>query len=711
MAAVPGPTLVVHGHFYQPPRENPWTEEVAVEASAAPWSNWNERIVDQSYRANGWARVVDDDGRVVAIVDNYERLSFDAGPTLLSWLERHAPDVYERMRLADRLGGGAVAQAYNHIILPLASERDVRTQVRWGLADFRHRFGRPAEGMWLPETAVDDVVLGVLAEEGVRFTILAPHQAARVRPLGDDAPWTEVSEGVDSRRTYRWLHPEDPGRGVDLVFYDGSISHDVAFGGAASTLVPRALGAAPEGGLVCVATDGETFGHHQPMAERALAHALPVEAPQAGVAVANAAGYLAAHPPEWQAAVRTSAWSCAHGVGRWAGDCGCSTGGPPGADQGWRAPLRAALDLVRDAGAEVFERRGAAVLSDPWAARDAYIEVILASRSVEAFATAHVTGGGADEGVLVEALTLLEQQRHALLMYTSCGWFFWDIGGLETVQILRYAARSLDLLGELGEAPPLEPFLALLGEARANQASTGTGRDVWDELVVPARVDAARAVASVVLSELARQRDVDRAVGGFDVVHAEHTQATRGISTLCSGWMTLAHRRTRRRSTHAYAALDLGGLGVRGAVRPSDIARDPDLHRSLHDALASGAPATSLLRRVVEGFGPETFGPEAALPPTVAAPAVEGGALAHLRDGLQPAFDEAVRRAVGGGGDAAAEAAIDVLGLARSLGAEVDLGRAQERVYEVLLAGRRPDLEALGRDVGLAAGNLGLPQP
>jgi alpha-amylase/alpha-mannosidase (GH57 family) len=283
--------LAVHGHFYQPPRENPWTEEVGVEPSAAPAESWNARITDESYRPNGWAEVLHH-GTVVDVVNNYANLSFDVGPTLTSWLADHAGDVLARMVEGDRAGGGAIAQAYNHAILPLADEADVRTQVRWGLADFRHRFGREAAGMWLPEAAVSDAVLAVLAEEGVRFTILAPGQARRVRPLGADGradpvePWVDVDGGtVDGRRTYRWLHPSQPGLGVDLVFYDGSLSHDLAFSIGSlpvDAFVARALAAAGDGGLVCAATDGETFGHHHRHTERALAWALPSAAPAAG---------------------------------------------------------------------------------------------------------------------------------------------------------------------------------------------------------------------------------------------------------------------------------------------------------------------------------------------------------------------------------------------------------------------------------------------
>jgi hypothetical protein len=616
---VPQVSLVVHGHFYQPPRENPWTETVSVEPSAAPFHDWNERVTAECYRPNGWARVVDEHERVVALENNYANLSFNVGPTLAAWLDDHDRGVLDRMVAGDGVGGGGIAQAYSHLILPLADERDVRTQVRWGLADFQHRFGRVAEGMWLPETAVNIDVLRVLAEEGVRFTILAPNQAARFRPmhdgrlLGADEPWIDAAGGIDTRHAYRWCDPEDGERGVDIVFYDGALSHDVAFGmrtTSAQVLVGRVLGAAHDGGLVCIAADGETFGHHHHFAERALAYALPVEAPRRGVTVTTIGAFLDAEPPAWQVEVHESAWSCVHGVDRWRTDCGCSTGGAPGAQQRWREPLREALDLLRDAGREVFERRAPAVLRDPWAARDEYIEVVLGTTTVEAFADRHVTGD------LVEALTLLEQQRHAMLMYTSCGWFFWDLAGIETVQILRYAGRAIDLLVELDEKPPVHEVLDVLSCAESNQPGEGTGRDVWERHVLPSRVDAARVVAHVSLAELLEGKRPAGRLTAFELTPIDHVHAQRGTITLCAGTVEILHRRTRRRTRHAYAALHLGGLEVMGAVRESDPSRDGGALRALHAAFESGERVTTLLRIVGDEFGPNEFGLEAALPDT-----------------------------------------------------------------------------------------------
>ncbi|HEY2332204.1 MAG TPA: DUF3536 domain-containing protein [Acidimicrobiales bacterium] len=797
-----GSTLVVHGHFYQPPRENPWTETVDAEPSSAPYHDWNERITAESYRPNGWARIVDDHEGVVAVVDNYAHLSFNVGPTLAAWLALHEPGVLARMVDGDRVGGGAIAQAYNHMILPLASIRDARTQVRWGLADFEHRFGRRAEGIWLPETAVNDDVLRVLAEEGVGFTILAPDQASSVRPPGGDdendendgdpAGWTDVGPGeVDVSHPYRWVDPDDGDRGVDLVFYDGPLSHEVAFGLGSLTAETMVGGAAARVGLTCIAADGETFGHHHRFTERKLAYALPVVAPRMGVPVAALGPHLRASPPTWQARVHESSWSCAHGVERWRRDCGCSTGGPPqGADQAWRGPLRQALDRLRDRGVEVFERRGPAVLRQPWAARDAYIDVLLGRRSLSEFAAEHVVGD------LTEARTLLEQQRHALLMYTSCAWFFWDLAGLETVQCLRYAARAMDLLEELGEPAGLDEFLAVLGEARSNEADEGDGRDVWHRHVVPARVGPERAVAHLAMLDALLTGHPAPEVAAWSVEVVERGEAERDGLRVAVAVVELVHRRTGHRSRHAYAALRRGPLDVVGGVEPAEGPEADDLATVL-SAFEEGRPVGEVAELIRSRFGATPIDLGHVLPDAAARLAADlSSSLAHRLEAGQAALDVAVeaevdallatgqelpapvrsvaersllrhltaeiralvdhldrpeprveavltrfRQARGRGldldvaaaGRVLAEAldvavdraateygriglALAVLAVAEGLGVELDLSRAQERVYDLLVtdARTRPqaDLDALrrlGPAVGLSPGPLGIP--
>jgi hypothetical protein len=605
--------FVLHGHFYQPPRENPWTEVVPRQPTAAPFRDWNERITAECYRPNGWARILADHGRIVAIVDNYRRLSFDMGPTLLSWLEDHAPETYDRIVGADRVARRAIAQAYGHAILPLCNDRDLRTQIRWGLADFRHRFGREAEGLWLPETAVDDRVLAALAEEGVGFTILAPDQIAAVRDPGGDWELAGARQEARLPGTLRWRHPTRPDLGVDLVVYDGPISHDVAFGGFRSQVVVDRIVERSTGDLVSVACDGESFGHHHAYADRGVAYALAVEADRRGVDLPRLADWLADHPPTQEGRVRVSAWSCAHGVARWIEDCGCHTGGEPGWGQAWRGPLRAAFDRVRDWAVEVFERRGPEVLRDPWAARDAYVELVLGATTVEDFTAAHVVEPGDD--AVVTALTLLESQRHALLMYTSCGWFFNDLAGIETVQIMRYAACCCDLLAELGEPTPIDAVLATLADARSNDPAEGDGREIWHRHVETSRVDPARVAAHLALTDLLAGDAAAEHIAGFELERELHETVDRGGVAVCAGRVAITHRRTRRRTRWAYAAVHLGGLEVFGAVRPAaDRERDARDVAALVGDTRRGGRVTGLLRMVVDRFGPREFGLESALP-------------------------------------------------------------------------------------------------
>jgi alpha-amylase/alpha-mannosidase (GH57 family) len=610
------PTFVVHGHFYQPPRENPWTEEVPRELSAAPFHDWNERIAAECYRPNAFARVIDGTGQVLDIVNNYALMSFNIGPTLMSWLERFQPAVYDRIRAAHAQAGAGIAQAYNHMILPLASERDARTQIRWGLADFRHRFGAGPAGLWLPETAVNEGTMALLAEEGVGFTILAPGQAAAIRPLpGAVSPgpaavpnpeWQPVTaETIDTRLAYRWVHPDHPHLGVDVVVYHGNLSHDLAFSSMSSeAMIDRVTAAADRrGGLVTAALDGETFGHHQKWMDRGLAYALTTEGPRRGVKVTNLATWLRANRPTRQIQVHESAWSCAHGVGRWSTDCGCSTGGAPGTNQQWRAPLRAALDLLRDFGVEVFERRGAELFTDdPWRVRDAYIDVLLGAVSPDDFAARWIAGDR------VAAFIALEAQRNAMLMYTSCGWFFHDLAGLETVQVMRYAARTMDLLEQLGEAVPRGEFDKIL--ATAQSFSEGDGTEVWAAHVTPARVDAHRIAAHLVLTDLFELGEAGAPLGAWTDMPATHDRL-EGRATSPDGGMTLAwrsvfieHRRTGRRWSLLAIGLRYGENDASGVV--VDHPAGNAAVESVRHAVESDAGIDSIMgvMRAAAGAGP-----------------------------------------------------------------------------------------------------------
>lgn len=468
--------LVIHGHFYQPPRENPWTGEVEPEPSAAPYHDWNERVYAESYAPNAAAPVV----------NNYTNISFNFGPTLLSWLASHHPETYRKILAADKISaanrgghGNAIAQAYGHAILPLCNERDRVTQILWGLADFRFRFGREAESLWLPETAANDDVLGLLIDHKMRYVILAPEQA---------------KGKVDTGRPHLFQHPDGSGRSLAVFFYNPQLARAIAFEKALASsrgLVDKFIEAAQGASLVSVATDGETFGHHFKFGDLCLAHALEVEAREAGFWITNYAQYLDRNPPatfveiENGSAGEGSSWSCAHGVSRWTLDCGCHTGGEPGWNQAWREPLRVAFNFLRDDTAIKFESMAVDLLRDPWAARNDYIDVMLGQATTrDSFLRRHgVRTMNAGEEARV--WQLLELQRCALLMFTSCGWFFSDLAGIETVQVIRYAARVIDLQEQLGFEPPLERFLELMAEAKSNRQAKGNGAEIFRSISSP----------------------------------------------------------------------------------------------------------------------------------------------------------------------------------------------------------------------------------
>lgn len=499
-------SLIIHGHFYQPPRENPWTGEIDVETTAAPFHDWNERIHAECYQPNSTVRLIDpnNDERVV---NNYELVSFDFGPTLLSWLQRHHDETYRRILAADatsvklRSGhGNAIAQAYSHAILPLCNDRDRRTQVRWGIADFRHRFRRQPESIWLPETACNDDVLDLLIEEGMRFVILAPQQAAFIR--NSKADWEPITpESLDTSVAYRYLHRDQSRRSIAVFFYDPNVAEAIAFGSAlnsSSELVERFTAARFPREMVNVATDGESYGHHHKFGELCLAYALEIDAPNRGFQITNYGEYLDAHAASAEVRISSgssgegSSWSCAHGVTRWRDNCGCHTGGEKGWNQAWRAPLRKALDHLRDVAAIDFEATRGELFDDPWLARDESIELWLRQSSGDFFA--RHAGRALTRAEEHQAYLHLEMQRNLLLMYASCGWFFNDIAGIEPVQIMKYAARAIDLMDQLNLQSPGKQFLEILAEAKSNQSEMGNGADVYQRLVEPSNPSIGKSV-------------------------------------------------------------------------------------------------------------------------------------------------------------------------------------------------------------------------
>jgi len=522
--------VTIHGHFYQPPRENPWLDFIERQPSAYPYHDWNERIAAECYTPNTVSRILDPQGRIDTIVNNFEYLNFDIGPTLFGWLERYAPRTYKRILEGDRLSrtrngghGGAIAQAFGHMILPLANDDDLETQIAWGIKDFARRFRREPEGMWLPETAANNRVMAALQRHGILYTILAPSQAQSVRAMGEGS-WKDVAgDSIDTHQPYRYFVRNEKGeidrrKYVDVFFFHNPLSRAMSFehimtnaGKFADSVRGASIdGKAPQ--LVGAATDGETFGHHEPFADMCLASFFDREAQAKGLKVVNFAYYLEMFPPTSEVELKAgpggegTAWSCAHGTGRWQRDCGCATGGPSWWNQRWRAPLRRAFDNLR-VGLDDAMRRGlSGIVSDPKAARNDYVDVVLDrnEETLAAFLDRHVKKD-TPEGSRVRVLELMESQKNAMYMYTSCGWFFSELSGLEPVQNMRYAARAIELADKFAAKPLMQSFLADLAEAPSNIEEMKDGRTVFRRLVWPSMMTMEKAVAANAMSVLLAQ--------------------------------------------------------------------------------------------------------------------------------------------------------------------------------------------------------------
>ncbi len=621
--------LVVHGHFYQPPRENPWLDTIEREPSAAPFPNWNARIAEECYRVNGWARIFDDHGHVLDVINNYRHLSFNFGPTLLTWLERLRPRTYARIIEADRISveqrgghGNALAQSYGHAILPLCNRRDRLTLIRWGKQDFESRFGRQAEAMWLPETGIDEATVEDLITEDLKFAILSPYQARRVRRMGDDR-WSDVSGGsVDPRMPYRCFSKKNPERYIDLFFYDGPVSHAVSFGHALQSsrrLVDKLWGAVdasrPGPQLVHTAVDGETFGHHNRHSERALAYALEVEAERRGFTLTNYGQYLEKHPPTHEVQLEPgpngegTAWSCAHGLGRWTRDCGCNTGAPQGWNQRWRGPLRQAVDLVRDEASGLLEELGGGLLKDPWAARDDAVNLLLdpSGDARAAFLARHGKNGHSLTRQ-TRVFKLLEMQRFSLMSQTSCGWFFNDISGLEAVQVLRYLARTVHLIEDISGRNVEGRVLEVLQDARSNIPEQGTGADVYRRRVLSSVVGPRRHVAQYAITDMFRGYPQDMNLHGRQVHRIERHRLSSGPLTLLVGRVEVEDCRTTETFDLIYVLIHFGGHDFHCAVRAFPGTQEfRAFTRELRDIFGQ-ATITELLRAVDAHFGDDYFG-------------------------------------------------------------------------------------------------------
>ncbi|MEM6397449.1 MAG: DUF3536 domain-containing protein [Bacteroidota bacterium] len=607
--------VCIHGHFYQPPRENAWLETIEYQPSAAPFHNWNERINFECYAPNAAARLLGENGRIKDIVNNYSRISFNFGPTLLSWLEQEDPDTYQRILRADCDSieqfdghGSALAQSYNHMIMPLANERDKRTQVKWGIADFKHRFKRMPEGMWLAETAVDTATLEILAEEGLKFTVLAPRQADAVRHF-ESKEWHQTHGQIDPRRAYLCKLPS--GRSISLFFYDGDVSKAVAFEGLLNdghSLANRVAGKLdlnsgyPQ--LSHIATDGESYGHHHKQGEMALAAALDQLDQHEHIRVTVYGEFLANHPPEWEVRIHeNSSWSCVHGVERWRSDCGCQTGGEAHWNQAWRGPLRAVLDYVREIAVEIFEEEGEKYFKDPWASRNEYITVVLdRSQSEQWLKKQCKRKSNFDE---IGMLRLLEMQRHAMLMYTSCGWFFNEVSGIETLQILQYALRALHLAEIITGKSYEKGFETRLEITPSNKDESAAVS--YRQLVKPARVDLKRVAMHFAAASLFEDDPEDLELFNYRANIEELKLKRAGSQRLSMGRIRIQSLLTFGFTDFDFAVLYLGQHHVIGSLsEPMFDIQYQNMGIELEEAFQSGNVGESM-GIINRYFGNDTF--------------------------------------------------------------------------------------------------------
>ncbi|MBC7774005.1 MAG: DUF3536 domain-containing protein [Phycisphaerae bacterium] len=629
--------VCIHGHFYQPPRENAWLETVEQQESAHPFHDWNARINHECYAPNAAARILDSEGWIVKIRNNYNRISWNFGPTLLSWLEEKDPDAYSMLIKADKRSqdlfgghGSAVAQVHSHLIMPLCNARDKVTQVSWGIRDFEQRFGRYPEGMWLAETAVNTETLEVLASHGIQYTILAPRQAKAVRKLAvaeavsskqipnthqpspdTQLPWQNVeADTLDTRQPYWCLLPS--GRRIALFFYHGKIAQEVAFNGllnSGKAFSQRITGIFDEDNspqLAHIATDGESYGHHHRYGEMALADCLNYVEDTDLAILTNYGQYLELHPPMLEVQIHeNSSWSCVHGIERWRNDCGCKSG-QNNWHQRWRKPLRETLDWLRDQLAPIFERESARLLRDPWAARNDYIEIILdrSDANVEAFLKKHARRVLSHlEKVVV--LRLLESQRFAVLMYTSCGWFFDEISGIETNQILQYALRTMDYTLDVTGQELHTEFTRRLAAAPSNVLPNGA--ESFLKNVVPTRVTLERVAMHFAVASLFEDdpEKLDLFNYTASVEFFEKIQA--GTPQFAAGRLRIRSRLSHAEKTFCFAVLYLGQQHIIGNIS-GEMLRSKFEEMYTRTSHAFGvANMGEVIGALQEYFGPEKF--------------------------------------------------------------------------------------------------------
>lgn len=592
-----GKYICIHGHFYQPPRENPWLEAIELQDSAYPYHDWNQRITAQCYAPNTASRILGADRKIIDIVNNYSKISFNFGPTLLSWLQGHDPQAYRLIIEADKQSqknfsghGSALAQCYNHMIMPLANSRDKQTQIAWGRVDFQHRFNREPEGMWLPETAVDLEALEMMAQFGIKFTILAARQAQRVRKIGEKK-WQDVSnEKIDPKMPYLCNLPS--GKQIVLFFYDGPVSKDVAFGQLLSNgegfskRLTSVFSEEQVPQLVHIATDGETYGHHHRYGDMALTYCIYHLESNKLARICVYAEYLEKYPPTQEVEIfENSSWSCVHGIERWRSACGCNSGMHSGWSQDWRAPLRGAMDWLRDNLARIYEEQLSQLVKDPWQARQDYIRIILdrSASNIADFLLEHCSKEPS-RSERVKILKLLEMQRQAMLMYTSCGWFFDEISGIETTQVLQYAARAMQLAKEVSDMPLEDTYVSLLERAPSNLPEYKNGAGIYKALIAPSVLDLTRVGAHFAVSSLFKEYAKNTRIYSYVTESQTYDRQEVGRQKLAVGRARIRSEITEEEDILSFAALHLGDHNIVGGVRRYEQAGEfEQMHKELKE--------------------------------------------------------------------------------------------------------------------------------
>ncbi len=563
--------IIIHGHFYQPPRENPWTGVIPFQESAAPHHDWNKRITNECYAANSASRRLFADGSIRDILNNYEYISFNFGPTLFSWLEIEAPSVYQRILDADKISmtrnnghGNAIAQVYNHIILPLASPRDRKTQVGWGLEDFKTRFRRDAEGIWLSETAVNNDVLDLLIAEGLTFVILSPWQAQRFRKA-DSNEWIDLGDKpIDPRRAYRI---ERKNGSIAVFFYNHNLAHGISFDHYlrnAETLYGRIMThhSDEEGtSLISIATDGEIYGHHEPFGDMCLAELIRKVEGSEELEWSNFGAFLETYPPRHIVELREgegnrgTSWSCVHGVSRWYKDCGCTTGGNLKWNQGWRTPLKNAFDNLNEGLWKIFTREAKKITNHhPEELRNSYIAVMAGNESIKEFAKRVVKPGVNPDEIAGKLGRLLEGQRNSMYMFTSCGWFFSELSGIEPVQNMTYALESVRLYGPFSTEEMLTAFQKDLEKTVSNIPDKGTGADILARDIMPREKGIKFPAIVFILNDLIHRKNKhrnNRGTSRFGFYDLGEISSDRKQHS-AEGQITLSHRYTLRKAAYSY---------------------------------------------------------------------------------------------------------------------------------------------------------------